>query len=147
MKTLASLGLMLLAATALAEDKKETPLDAAKLVGDWTYVSGVRAGEKVDKDHLVGAVAITKDTIKVPSGDKDKPFVMAYTIDAKTSPAKIDMEIKDGPVKEGKAEGLIALEGNEIKLAYVIVGAGKRPTKLESTKDNGAFFFVLKKAK
>ena len=149
MKYLAPFGLALLiaAAAARAEDKKDAGFDAAKLVGDWTYAEGVRGGEKVAKANLEGKVAFTKDRITIPSGDKDKPFIMAYTIDAKASPAKIDMEIKDGPVKEGKAEGIISLEGDELKLCYVVVGTGKRPAKFESTKDNGAFLFVLKKAK
>jgi uncharacterized protein (TIGR03067 family) len=139
---------LLLAAAGAAADKKEPAFDAAKMVGDWTYVSGVRGGAKVDPKDLVGPVKITKDRITVPSEDKDKPYIIAYTINAKETPAQIDMEIKDGPVKDIKAEGVIGWEGDELKLAYVVAGEGKkRPDKLESTKDNGAFFFVLKKAK
>jgi uncharacterized protein (TIGR03067 family) len=138
---------LLLGVAVTAEEgaKKPEPLDPAKLVGDWTYVSGVKAGEKLPADHLAGKVTFTKDTVLVPAG-KDMKFVMAYKIDPKASPATIDLDIKDGPVKEGKAAGIIALEGDELKLCYA-VAPGKRPEKFESTKDNGAMYFVLKRAK
>jgi uncharacterized protein (TIGR03067 family) len=149
MKSFVALGASLLLAAYLSADeaKKDAPFDAGKLVGDWTYVSGAKSGEAVDKDHLQGKVTFTKDTITMPAGPNEK-FVMAYKVDAKASPAAIDMEIKDGPVKEGKAEGIVSINGDELKICYVPTFAGaKRPTKFESTKDNGAFLFVLKKSK
>ncbi len=150
MKILASLGLAVFVLTVATADevKKEAAFDPAKLIGDWTYVSGMRGGEKVPKDNLAAKVTFAKDTVTVPAGPTEK-FVMAYKIDPKATPATIDMDIKDGPVKEGKAIGIIAFEGDELKLCYVPVmdDKTKRPTKFESTKENGAFYFVLKKAK
>ncbi len=146
MKTLLSLSLALcFGLVALADDKKETKFDAAKLVGDWTYVEGMRSGDKVEKDHLAGVVTFEKDKVMVPAGP-DAKFVMAFKIDDKATPATIDMEIKDGPVKEGKAIGIISVDGDNLKICYVVEG-NKRPAKFESTKDNNAFFFTLKKAK
>jgi uncharacterized protein (TIGR03067 family) len=146
MKTLATLCVALaLVALAAADDKAK--LDPGKLVGDWTYVSGVRGGEKVDKERLAGKVTVTKDTFTLPAGPQDK-FVMTYRVDAKAVPAKIDLDIKSGPVNEGKAEGIIAVDGDEMKICYVVAGlGGKRPEKFESTKENGAFYFVLKRAR
>jgi uncharacterized protein (TIGR03067 family) len=144
LKSLGTLGLSLLV-VALASADDAAKLDADKLVGDWNYVAGVRAGEKLDKERLMGKVTFTKDkTVLVPAGP-DQKFVMAFKIDASASPAKIDLEIKDGPVKEGKAEGLIELKDGELKLIYT-PAPGKRPAKFESTKENEAFFFTLKKA-
>jgi uncharacterized protein (TIGR03067 family) len=63
---------------------------------------------------------------------------------------QIDMEGDEGPAKGFKAEGIIALDGDTLKLAYStnIPGFdGKRPEKFESTKDNKAFLFLMKKAK
>jgi uncharacterized protein (TIGR03067 family) len=153
MKSLSAFAPAVLLSVALvcasAQEKKAAKLDPAKLVGTWTYVSGVREGKKVSDDRLVGKVQITKDTITVPSGDPKKPFIIGYKLNAKASPATIDMAIKDGPVQEGKALGLIALDGDELKLCYVAVmdKDAKRPAKLESTKDNKAFYFVLKREK
>ncbi len=92
-------------------------------------------------------MTFTKDTVTVPAGP-DMKFLMAYTIDTKTSPATIDLTIKDGPVKEGKAIGIIALEGDLLKIAYVPdEGSPKRPTKFESAKDSAVMYFTLKKVK
>jgi uncharacterized protein (TIGR03067 family) len=147
MKTVALLGAALcLVPLALAQDKKDAAFDAGKLVGEWTYVEGTKAGEKVPKDNLAGKVTFTKDTVTVPAGP-DMKFLMAYKLDTKASPVAIDLEIKDGPVKEGKAQGIIAVEGDTLKFCYVAAPGGKRPTKFESTKDNGAFYFVLKRVK
>ena len=149
MQRLIAVGIGLLVVPLLLADeaKKDAKFDESKLLGDWTYVSGKKMGEDVEKDHLQGKVTFAKDTITLPGGP-DQKFVMAYKIDAKSSPAKIDLEIKDGPVKEGKAQGIISLDGDELKLCYIPnFGDAKRPSKFESTKDNGAFLFVLKKAK
>lgn len=147
MKKAGLLGLLLvMASVALAEGKK-SGFDAAALVGSWTYVTGTKAGEKVPALNLEGEVKFTKDTITVPSGQPNKPFLMGYTIKEGTTPTAIDLVIKDGPIKEGKAEGIISQEGDGFKLCYVVVGTGKRPEKFESTKENQAFLFTLKKAK
>ena len=147
MKYLATLAVALFLTPIVgAEEKKEAKFDPAKLVGDWTYVSGEKGGEKVAKENLAGKVTFGKDTITLPAGP-DMKFVMAYKVDDKATPATINMEIKDGPVKEGKAIGIISVDGDELKLCYVPDGSDKRPTKFESTKDNKAFFFVLKRAK
>jgi uncharacterized protein (TIGR03067 family) len=150
MKPLGSFVLALFAVAVVGGEEKKPAFDPAKLVGDWTYVSGVRGGEKVEQKHLAGKVAFTKDTITVPGSSPDEKFVMSYKIDTKATPAAIDMEIKEGPAKGGKAEGIIALEGGELKLCYIVhlgEDKAKRPTKFESTKENQAFYFVLKPAK
>ena len=152
MKSLVTLALALLVAAfaVAAEEKKEeeAKFDASKMLGDWVYDSGMRAGEKSEKDKLKGTVTIKKDEILVPT-EKDGHFTMGYKIDAKAKPATIDIEIKDGPHKGAKAEGIVAVKDKEVTLCYVMVTdkGEKRPTKFESTKDNQAFLFVLKPKK
>jgi uncharacterized protein (TIGR03067 family) len=123
---------------------KAAAFEPAAIIGDWEYVSGMKMGEKVEKENLKGTVKIMKDKLTIPSGVADKPFVMAYKLDTKTTPVNIDMEIKDGPIAEGKAKGIIGFEGANLRICYHPTG-GDRPKKFESTKDNGAFYFVLKK--
>src|SRR5947209_5577936 len=76
--------------------------DPAKSVGAWTIDAGTRGGDKIDKERLRAKITVTKDTFTVPAGP-DQKFLIAYKIDAKAHPATIDMEIKSGPVNEGKA--------------------------------------------
>lgn len=115
--------------------------DAAQLVGNWKYVSGVRAGQEVLPERLVGTVKITADSFTVPSGE-EQPFVMAYTLHAKTNPVGIDLKITEGPVPEGKALGIIKMEDGKLAFCYDPMGE-KRPTAFSSTEENGVFLFWL----
>ena len=116
-------------------------INAAKLVGNWKYVSGVRAGEEVPAERLVGRVKITAETFRVPSGE-EQPFVMAYTLRPKTDPVEIDFKITAGPVPEGTALGIIKLENGALVLCYDPMGQ-KRPTTFSSTEENGEFLFRM----
>jgi uncharacterized protein (TIGR03067 family) len=109
-----------LATGSRADDKKDkAPLDPAKLEGTWTF---------------------TKD--KLTMGEGDMKFEFKYTVDAKASPATIDLEMTSGPVGAGsKAKGLIALDGDELKLCY---SPEDRPKEFSGEK---AFLFVLKRKK
>ena len=151
MKTVISLSLVValgIALLARAEDaKKDAKFAGTKLEGKWTYVSGKKAGEDSAKEALMGTVEITKEKITIP-GPEGKPFGIGYKLDAKGSPIKIDLEILDGDFKGGKAEGIIELKGDDLRICYGVTSmGGKRPEKFESTKDNAAHYFVLKRKK
>lgn len=138
------LGALLLAVGSLGADEKEAKFDAAKMVGDWNYVSGVKHGEKVDADHLKNKVVITKDTLTLTG---DMKFVMKYELDAKKNPVGIKLEMTESPFGAGaKAVGIISLNGDELKLCYDPEGK-KAPDKFVSTDDNKAHLFILKRAK
>jgi uncharacterized protein (TIGR03067 family) len=128
------------------KDKEKDTLDPAKLVGTYTYVSGVRDGDKVAEDNLKkGTVEITKETITL-KGDQGS-FVIKYKLDAKKTPATLEMEITEGPQGVGaKSGGIIALKGEELKLCYAAMG-GEAPKEFAAKKDSGHHYFVLKKKK
>ncbi len=108
--------------TADDKDKAETKFDPAKLVGTWNYVSGEKDGTKVPEDNLKkGTVEITKDTLTLKSDEAT--FVMKYTLDTKKSPVQISLEITKAPMGEGsKADGIIELKGDDLKLCYPSMG-------------------------
>jgi uncharacterized protein (TIGR03067 family) len=126
-----------------ADDKKEGKFDAAKMVGDWKIAEGVKTGEKVGEDHLKVKVKVTKETF-ILDGEMGK-FIMAYKLNTSADPVTIDMDIKEGPIPEGHAIGIVWASGDDMKLCYVPDANGTRPAKFESTKDNGAFFWTLKR--
>lgn len=132
-----------------AEDKakEDAKLDPAKLVGDWKITSGKKMGEEIAAERLASKITWTKDEITIPAGP-DQKFVMGYKIDAGKMPAEIDMEIKSGPVPEGKAKGIVSFDGKVFKLCYSVEGmGGDRPKKFESTMDGKEFLFVMEKWK
>jgi uncharacterized protein (TIGR03067 family) len=134
-------------APAGADDKNDKgKLEPAKLVGTYTYVSGERDGKKVDADNLKkGTVEITKDTITLKSDQGD--FVIKYKLDAKKSPATLEMEITEGPAGVGtKTGGIIALKDDELKLCYAAMG-GDAPKEFATKEGSGLHYFVLKKKK
>jgi uncharacterized protein (TIGR03067 family) len=128
-----------------AEDK-DAKFDAAKVVGNWTYVSGEKNGQKVDPAGLKDqVVTITKDTItlKGPTGT----FVMKYELDAKANPAGIKLTMTESPFGAGAtAAGIIAVSGDELKFAYNPTPGGAAPKAFEAKADSGHHNFVLKRA-
>lgn len=147
MKMFATL-IAVLAVTGLNLGEEKPKFDAEKLVGKWKFTEGTKSGEKVEAKSLESAVTFTKETVTIEGGGEK--HVMKYKIDSTKSPMQIDMEGEEGPAKGFKAEGIISLDGDTMKLAYStnIPGFdGKRPEKFESTKDGKSFLFVLKKAK
>jgi uncharacterized protein (TIGR03067 family) len=146
MKTTAAfalgLGLLGLLGQAAAQDKKA---EAPKLEGKYTLVAGKVAGKAVGDDAKKAAYAFTADKVTIEGmGVK---FVMGYKLDPKASPTSIDMEILDGPegTKGSKAQGIVELKGDTLKLAYTLEKEKeKRPKDFKGDKD---FYFELKKGK
>ena len=140
------LGLVMVAVSAVvAEDKKAAKLDPEKLVGSWKIVEGSKAGEKAGADATKGAITLTKD--KITLADGDMKFEFSYKVDTKVEPTAIDMEIvQPDALKGAKAKGIIKLDGGKVTLCYHPMN-GDRPTKFESTKDNGNYMFVLEAKK
>lgn len=138
--------LVFLGAAGAEDDKDNGKLDPAKLVGTWTYVSGVKDGQKVDAEMLKkGTVEITKDTITLKSDMGN--FVIKYKLDAAKTPAQLDMEITEGPAGVGsKAPGIIELKGDELKLCYVPMGDAP-PKDFSAKEGSKAHLFVLKQKK
>jgi uncharacterized protein (TIGR03067 family) len=141
--------LLLVTAAILPAARADDPaakFDPAKLVGDWEFVSGMSAGEKIPAERLPKKVIIAKDTLTLPGPDGQ--FVFGYKLDPATNPAKLDMTMKESPFGADPTvtKGLIQLAGDQLTLGYV-QGTDKYPAKLESTKDNGLRLFVFKKLK
>lgn len=130
--------LIALSAT-LAEDK---PIDVKKLEGKWTFVSGMKNGNDAGDDMKKAEFEIAKDVMTLTNNGQT--FKFKFTIDSKPSPAAIDLEITESPFGAGmKAKGIIALDGDDLKLCYIPMG-DDRPKKFDGKE---AFFFVLKRKK
>ncbi len=135
---------LLTAYSFAAADEKGDKFDAGKIVGTWTYVSGENNGAKVNPDNLkTGSVKITKETITL-DGPQGK-FVMKYTLDTKTTPVSLAMEMTESPFGAGKAKGIIEVKGDELKLCYAT--EGDAPKKFETKEGSNSHLFVLKRSK
>ena len=145
MKTIAAfaLGLGLLACGGYSAAEPEKESDGPKLAGKYTLTGGKKDGSEISDDSKKGEYEITADKITIKG--KDASFVMGYKLDPKTKPMNIDMEILEGieGTKGSKAEGIVELKGEVLKLAYSIE-KGKRPKNFEGKE---GFMFEFKKAK
>jgi uncharacterized protein (TIGR03067 family) len=129
-----------------AQDKdKDAKFNPDKLVGKWTYVSGVKDGTKVDPDNLKKQkVEFTKDKLTLTGDDK---FVMKYELDTSKKPVGIKLEMLESPFGAGaKAAGIIELKGDELRFCYSPMSE-EAPKAFEAKEGSKAHYFVLKRAK
>ena len=114
------------------------------LTGTWKIESGMKNGDKVEKENLEPVtVEVTKDKITLNDSKNNRKFVLSYT----AKDGKIEMTIDEGPenAKGMKAKGIFEQKDDTMKLCYSI--QGEAPTKFESKADSGVFLFTLKKKK
>jgi len=144
MKTIAAfalgVGFVLFAGLTAAQEKKG---DAPKLEGKYKLISGKVNGKDIDDDAKKAEYAFTSDKITIKG--KDASFVMSYKLDPKADPVAIDMDIVEGPegAKGAKAQGIVELKGDTLKLAYTL-DKDKRPKNFDGKDGN---LFELKKQK
>jgi len=142
MKALLTLALVFGVATA-ADDKK---FDAEKMVGKWKLTGGKKAGSAVTDESKKGWYDITKDKFFIKGEDGKDMFVIEYTLDAKASPAAVDMKITKSPgdsANDSKGLGIVKVDGDKFEICYDPEGK-KRPENFEGEK---AFWFTFERMK
>ena len=140
---------VLLAVVVSVQAEEKAKFDATKLAGTWTVVSGEKEGTKSAAEALKGKVEITKDTIKITAKDpdgKDMVFLMKYKVDADKTPATIVIDGTEGPVKDQTVKGIVAFDGDNLKLCYALPGEDF-PKDFKTKEGSKTHSFVLKKAK
>jgi uncharacterized protein (TIGR03067 family) len=143
----AACSLLLVAGQLGAGDKgQDGKFEAAKLVGKWKYVSGVKNGEKFDEERLKKQELVI-DKEKFTLKTDDATFVMKYELDEKAKPIGIKLEITDGPFGVGaKAVGIIELKGDDFTICYDPAG-NDAPKAFEAKDGSKMHLFTLKRTK
>ena len=138
-----ALALVTFLGMAMAEDKKAEKVKS-ELDGTYTIVSGERAGKEIPADHFTGAIVMFEGD-KVLGTDKDKKefFASSFKIDTSATPHKI-MMVSTTQNKGQKADGVIEVKGDTIRLAYALPG-GETPTDFKTKGEQ--HYFVMKKVK
>ncbi len=136
-----------MAVTIHAEDGKD-------LAGTYRLIDGMRNGERIATERLKDVtVRIEKNAITTYDKDKREVYAASYQIERKEKPWKIHMEAKLVPndPRSGKpdgvgtkAEGLIEVDGETVKLIYALPG-GSAPTDFKCEANQQ--MFVLKRLK
>jgi uncharacterized protein (TIGR03067 family) len=140
------LAAVVLALAAVRAEERAPAGDKGKpgpgaLVGAYTIVSGEHEGKKEPPERIKGTtVLITRDTITVTDRTKKKAYVASYKLDTGSTPWKITMTSMEAPTKGEVARGLIAKEGDTVKLIYALPG-GAQPKDFK-TKDKQMLFVM-----
>jgi uncharacterized protein (TIGR03067 family) len=144
--TAAILTLAGLTLSARADDPPTSDeLTAKQLVGLYAITNGEKYGTTVPEDEIRDSIVrFTEDRVVVVDRDKKEIYGATYKLHANHKPAKISLVSKLASQEDAKAEGLIELKGDMVKLIYALPG-GEVPTDFK-TKDK-QLMFVLKKAK
>ncbi len=157
--TLTLLGIMMSQSKAqekpAGEIKSDNQADAKQLIGTYKITAGERNGKKVDQEQLKDVtVRIEEKVITTFDRDKKEFYAATYEIDTKQKPWKVLMTATIVPVqgkttkvdgKGTKAEGLIEISGESVKLIYALP-EGQAPTQFK-TGDKQQMFVLMKTEK
>jgi uncharacterized protein (TIGR03067 family) len=128
-------------------EEKPAKFDAAKMAGNWEIISGEKEGTKSEADALKGKIEITKDTIKILGGPEGKDvFLMKYKLDLDKKPVTIVMDGTEGLIKDQTVKGIVAFDGDNLKLCYSVPGEDF-PKDFKTKEGSKSHSFVLKKVK
>jgi uncharacterized protein (TIGR03067 family) len=133
-------GVALLTSASGAQEKDKLAVEAPKLDGGYTIVSGEEDGKAVPAERIKGAtVRFNGDTITGTDKDKKELFAAKFTVETDKKPWVIRM--RSTAPKAADASGLIKKEGDTVTIVYALPG-GEAPKEFK-TKE-GQQLFVLK---
>jgi uncharacterized protein (TIGR03067 family) len=119
-----------------------------KIEGTWTATSLALGEKKFPAERLeVLMYSFTFEEGKYTSsmlGKQDEAG--SFKIDAKMKPAHIDLTVKEGKYKGKTHIGLIAVEGDVLKMALALAAEEKNRPK-EFARGAGIFFATFKRSK
>lgn len=117
------------------------------LLGTYTIVSGEENGEPVPAERIEGSkIRITPDIIVSTDKNDKEIYVAKFNIETGTKPWQIAMTMSGGPRGDRgeKADGIIMLEGDTVRLAYAAEG-GIVPTAFKTKAGAKQNLFILKR--
>jgi uncharacterized protein (TIGR03067 family) len=128
---------------AAGQPPKETTVDKDKLQGTWKAVTVEQRGTKRDATEGMQLI-FTGDKFTMKAGERE--IKGTFKVDGSKKPAQIDMTVADGPenFKDKVSEGVIAVEGDELKWCSEEPGKQNRPKEF-ATKDQGTYMLVVLK--
>lgn len=124
---------------------RERPAPApGPLTGSYTLVGGELPNGKSPSKAAIGArVEFTRDLVRSFDARDNEQYVARYTLDTTQEPWVIHMT-SVSPKAGDRADGIIVLEGNTLKLCYALPGA-KRPREFKT--GDRLMLFTLKRAR
>ena len=144
MKTfMATVGIFV-AATALAAEK-ETNL-ASRVNGTWSCAAATINGKPLSETSVKKLHLTMTATRYKTERNSEVLFDSTYHLDTTKMPRHINMVGTEGELTGKEAQGIIALEGDTLKICYTMPGK-PRPVRFESATNSEAYFIIWKREK
>ena len=145
MKTLMAIVAMLVAIAGAAENENRANV-TARMTGTWSCVNATINGKPlsataVKKLHLT----ITDTRYKTERTD-EVLFDSTYRLDTTKTPVHINMIGTEGDLIGKEAQGIIAVEGDTLKICYTMPGK-PRPITFASATNSEAYLILWKREK
>ena len=114
------------------------------LSGTWSCVSATVDGKSLGKETTdLLRLTLTQNRYKTEKGSAVL-FDSTYNVDASKNPKQINMVGTEGDFAGKEALGIYSLEGNELRICYVMPGL-PRPESFDSTTGSKAFLVIWKR--
>jgi uncharacterized protein (TIGR03067 family) len=144
MKTLVAIAAMLVVASAIAAEK-EISL-TLRMTGTWSCAAATINGKPLS-DSAVKKLHLTMTGTRYKTERNDEVlFDSTYRLDTTKSPAHINMVGTEGDLIGKEARGIIAVEGDTLKICYSMPGK-PRPNLFASPTNSEAYLIVWKREK
>lgn len=114
------------------------------LIGRWSCVSGIVDGKPLPAE-TTGALrlTLTENGYKTEKGS-EVLFDSTYTTDSLKSPPQINMVGTEGDLAGKEAPGIYSLEGDILRLCYVMPGL-PRPATFDSRPGSKVYLIIWKR--
>lgn len=136
--------LLALTLAITAPAPKAAPKKEPTLVGKWMAESYVYRGKPIDVPDGAYTTFSADGTVTSQEGQTVEARVQPYTVDAKKSPAEVDLLPTTDFPGLGTLICIYKIEGDILTMCY---SAEKRPTKFESPENEIVYLVTLKRAK
>jgi len=135
-----------LAVSLTAPVPKEPPKKDPGIVGEWVAQKMVAGGMELPPPQSGAFTFLFAPDGKliVKEGTKEKPDEGSYTVDAKKTPAEIDL-VPPAQEKLGTMPGIFKIEGDTLTLCYTLMG--ERPKSFEPPAGAMTMLMTLKRVK
>ena len=136
----------LVVAGACAAEKENNANIASRMSGTWSCVAATINGKPL-ADSTVKKLHLTMSDTRYKTERNDEVlFDSTYRLDTAKTPMHINMVGTEGDLAGKEAQGIIAMEGDTLKICYTMPGK-PRPDSFASAANSEAYLIVWKREK
>ena len=146
MKTFVATVATLVVVGACAAEKEINANVTPRMTGTWSCAAATINGKPL-ADTTVKKLHLTMTDTRYKTERNDEVlFDSTYRLDTMKSPAHINMVGTEGDLAGKEAQGIIAVEGDTLKICYTMPGK-PRPVSFASATNSEAYLIVWKRVK